>query len=716
MDQARLEKYAGWLVQNKAKKGTPEFSKVAEAYKTLRSGAPDTTVKNWSDVPGAALNNAPESAGNMVKDIGNAIIHPIDTAMAIADTGAGALREGAKAVLPKAAFDAIDSVGTQDMQASGERASEVAKATGTHYKDRYGSSEALKQTLAKDPVGVVGDVAGVATGGAALAGKAGTVAKIATAVPKAIVSKAKALNKLKPDYPEAAPSVARQLKDLHESGGFNMDDLTEAKRGVDKAITDNRVIVKDHARVLNNELNPLNAVDDADKAVRLEWQKAFASDAHRAMDNATPDQIASVKKLVGHTKEGADLVMTLKKNVMLNKLRNKVQGGVSKFTDTLNPLSTETGRYGSKGLPGQILAATHFGNPLGLAAAAAQGGIVVGGRLTDMATGRRSLPKKFIKDFAKDPEAPSDPSLIGVADNKRAADATAAKAAEDAAATRAATKEAADLAKNRAIAKKALDASTKVSDKAEVTVTRKAQAEVALKARGQALALKEFNKSAKDVSKAEAAVAKDFKAQEASAAKAAQATEAKAAAKKAAETKALEKAAKDTEAKAAAAKKKAEQDSQTLADFETKQKQAFLAYKPKAERIAAEAPKLKKGKKNEVVGKIEKIGDHYYDEAGKMVDGNGKVVSYVPAFLAATENIKVLTHKARGVGRSLSSEKAKAAIDDALDELETAHGRAKQAEREAIVKKALSKAMTIEQHDAIWEALQPLADVFKLKD
>jgi len=35
----RIEKYAEWLVQNKDKQGTPEFSTVAEAYKTMRSEA-----------------------------------------------------------------------------------------------------------------------------------------------------------------------------------------------------------------------------------------------------------------------------------------------------------------------------------------------------------------------------------------------------------------------------------------------------------------------------------------------------------------------------------------------------------------------------------------------------------------------------------------------------------------------------------------------------
>ena len=36
MSQAELEKYADWIIANKDKKGTPEFERVAEAYKALR--------------------------------------------------------------------------------------------------------------------------------------------------------------------------------------------------------------------------------------------------------------------------------------------------------------------------------------------------------------------------------------------------------------------------------------------------------------------------------------------------------------------------------------------------------------------------------------------------------------------------------------------------------------------------------------------------------
>ena len=48
----RIEKYAEWLVQNKDKQGTPEFSTVAEAYKTMRSEAPAPAQEAAPDTNG----------------------------------------------------------------------------------------------------------------------------------------------------------------------------------------------------------------------------------------------------------------------------------------------------------------------------------------------------------------------------------------------------------------------------------------------------------------------------------------------------------------------------------------------------------------------------------------------------------------------------------------------------------------------------------------
>lgn len=67
-------------------------------------------------------------------------------------------------------------------QALGTQYEDKARAVGNFYKDRYGSFDKIGETLYNDPVGVVADVASVATGagglikgGASLAGKAGMV-------------------------------------------------------------------------------------------------------------------------------------------------------------------------------------------------------------------------------------------------------------------------------------------------------------------------------------------------------------------------------------------------------------------------------------------------------------------------------------------------------------------------------------------------------------
>ena len=68
----------------------------------------------------------------------------------------------------------------------GEQGSEqYADAMGQFVKDRFGGVENIKKTIAEDPVGLLGDVAGLLTGGgmaaakgAGLAGKAGKISKI----------------------------------------------------------------------------------------------------------------------------------------------------------------------------------------------------------------------------------------------------------------------------------------------------------------------------------------------------------------------------------------------------------------------------------------------------------------------------------------------------------------------------------------------------------
>lgn len=132
----------------------------------------------WSDVPGQALRNARGSAARLVSNIAQPILHPIDTAKNLGNIayGVGSKIGGALGV-------------EQDPQR--KAANEApADAVGAFFKDRYGSAEGLKKTLATDPVGALADAATVLTGGGALVarapGVAGQVGRVAGRVGSAI--------------------------------------------------------------------------------------------------------------------------------------------------------------------------------------------------------------------------------------------------------------------------------------------------------------------------------------------------------------------------------------------------------------------------------------------------------------------------------------------------------------------------------------------------
>lgn len=98
---------------------------------------------SWSDVPGQMLQNAPDSALEYGKALVTPFQHPIQTLDAVGNTVAG----GVSKLIP------------------GEQPKEPYwDAFMKFVKDRYGSMDAVKNTLAKDPVGVLGDASAVLMG------------------------------------------------------------------------------------------------------------------------------------------------------------------------------------------------------------------------------------------------------------------------------------------------------------------------------------------------------------------------------------------------------------------------------------------------------------------------------------------------------------------------------------------------------------------------
>lgn len=132
---------------------------------------------SWSDVPGEALRNLGPSAVNFGQSVVQPFLNPVETLTALRDLGIG--------VGSKVAGWVVE----QDPEEKAKREA-AANAVGQFLVDRYGSVDAFKKTLAKDPVGAMADLSTVLTGGAAAAGRlpgmAGQAARAAGAAGRAI--------------------------------------------------------------------------------------------------------------------------------------------------------------------------------------------------------------------------------------------------------------------------------------------------------------------------------------------------------------------------------------------------------------------------------------------------------------------------------------------------------------------------------------------------
>jgi hypothetical protein len=159
-------------------------------------GGKENKPLEWSDVPGQALTNLPESAGKFVGGIYEAVTSPIETAKTIGMAAAG----GLKNILPKSVTDFITSISSEPGKIN--EAVAIADAIGGIYKERYGSVEGLKKTLATDPVGAAADLSTILSGGAGAAGVAGL-----TGTARALSSAASATNPLTPVVAAAALPV-----------------------------------------------------------------------------------------------------------------------------------------------------------------------------------------------------------------------------------------------------------------------------------------------------------------------------------------------------------------------------------------------------------------------------------------------------------------------------------------------------------------------------
>ena len=132
--------------------------------------------RSWTEVPGEALGNIPSSAANLAKGLYQAVTNPFETVSGAMDVAAGGLQNA----LPKPVVDFVNQLETNPEAA--QRAVQAANAAGGMVKERYGSMDAIKNTLATDPVGAAGDLSLLFSGGASAASRLPVISKVAPAL------------------------------------------------------------------------------------------------------------------------------------------------------------------------------------------------------------------------------------------------------------------------------------------------------------------------------------------------------------------------------------------------------------------------------------------------------------------------------------------------------------------------------------------------------
>jgi hypothetical protein len=151
--------------------------------------------RSWLDVPVEAVTNVVPSAVNLASGIYEAVTSPIQTAKGIIDVGAGALQN----VLPQGVVDFVNKFDSNPEARN--RAIAAADAVGGFYKDRYGSEEAFKKTMATDPVGFAADLSTLLSGGAT------ATARVAPTVSTALATGARVTNPMNAIVPVVTAPV-----------------------------------------------------------------------------------------------------------------------------------------------------------------------------------------------------------------------------------------------------------------------------------------------------------------------------------------------------------------------------------------------------------------------------------------------------------------------------------------------------------------------------
>jgi hypothetical protein len=235
----------GFELEQAAPTQQPAGVNLPPGFEMETSGIPKKR-RSFSDVPGEALANVETSAANFYKGLITAITNPVQTVSGVIDVGAGALQN----LLPKDLVDLVNQIDNKPEAA--KRAVDAANAVGGMFKDRYGSVEALKNTLATDPVGAAADLSTLFSGGAS------ATARLAPTASKVMGTAAKFTNPLAPVTAAANYGLA-----LGAKGAGNVVDAIKGERAANRAGDIVRNALTEEGRAPQNLAAAQNALANA---------------------------------------------------------------------------------------------------------------------------------------------------------------------------------------------------------------------------------------------------------------------------------------------------------------------------------------------------------------------------------------------------------------------------------------------------------------------
>jgi hypothetical protein len=136
-----------------------------------RPATPQKELTVGQTLSGAYRNILP-STGEMLKGMGEAVIHPVATAKTFGELAKGV------------ASQAAGAIGVRQDPAAKARSERVVRALEDHYKQTYGSVAGFKRAFATDPASILMDASMVLTGGVGTGARALGLAKTAATAAK----------------------------------------------------------------------------------------------------------------------------------------------------------------------------------------------------------------------------------------------------------------------------------------------------------------------------------------------------------------------------------------------------------------------------------------------------------------------------------------------------------------------------------------------------